>query len=339
VINGSGSALPGTPQAFCYCHAFYPALPFAQVEEPLVSIVVPTLNSARTVRRTMESLRSLDYHNFEVVVVDGLSEDETLRIVEEFQAYYHLRVVVEPRRGRGVAYNRGIQESRGKYVAFLDSDATVATPTWIKRVVEVMERDPQVGVVFTKVFAPPDSSFLQKSIDTFLCKGSTTANGAVYRREAVLKVGGFNQAMNYMQEDELLYRLRRSGYSSVVNQIDFVYHYHRASLVSYLRQNAEAAVGARTYYALTGERRSLVDSAVRLGLLWGSLAAVGALALFHLYAFIPLLAVLGYTGLLVKVQRETCRQYKLSKYLLGAPLLIYLSLLGFSLGLVRRDGE
>ena len=108
-------------------------------------------------------------------------------------------------------------ESKGKYVALLDSDATLATPGRISDAVKVMEADERVAVVFTKMYSPPDSTVTQKAIDTFLCKGFTLANGAVYRRDAVLKVCGFNEKMNYMQEDELLFRLKRAGYTFYVN--------------------------------------------------------------------------------------------------------------------------
>jgi len=108
-------------------------------------------------------------------------------------------------------------ESKGKYVALLDSDATLATPGRISDAVKVMEADERVAVVFTKMYSPPDSTVTQKAIDTFLCKGFTLANGAVYRRHAVLKVGDFNEKMNYMQEDELLFRLKRAGYTFYVN--------------------------------------------------------------------------------------------------------------------------
>ena len=138
----------------------------------------------------------MNYSNVELIVVDGKSDDGTLDIVKEYKDVHNLRIVIEERRGRGVAYNRGVLESRGKYVAFLDSDAAVATPGWISDAVKVMEADDEVAVVFTKVYSPPDSTAMQKAIDTFLCKGFTFANGAVYRRDAVLKVGGFNEKMN-----------------------------------------------------------------------------------------------------------------------------------------------
>jgi glycosyltransferase involved in cell wall biosynthesis len=302
--------------------------------EPLVSLVIPTLNSAKTIRKTLESIKLLNYSNFEIIVVDGNSTDGTLDIVKEYKDAYNLRIVIEERRGRGVAYNRGVLESKGKYVAFLDSDATIATPGWISEAVKVMEADDKIAVVFTKVYSPPDSTVMQKAIDTFLCKGFTTANGAVYRRDAVLKVGGFNEKMNYMQEDELLFRLKKAGYTFSVNYSDYIYHYHRNSLRSYIKQNVEAAKGAKAYRAFTGERWIVKDSTTRLFTLLISIALSVILIVTGKILLFLALILLFYVTLYIKVNLETCKQYRWSKYTLLAPFLIYISLIGFFIGYV-----
>lgn len=302
--------------------------------EPLVSIVIPTLNSAKTIRKTLESIKLLNYPNVELIVVDGKSDDGTLDIVKEYKNVYNLRIVIEERRGRGVAYNRGVLESKGKYVAFLDSDATIATPGWISDAVKVLEADDKVAVVFTKVYSPPDSTIMQKAIDTFLCKGYTTANGAVYRRDAVLKVGGFNEKMNYLQEDELLHRLKKAGYTFYVNYSDYIYHYHRNSLRSYIKQNVEAAKGAKAYKAFTGEKWIVKDSMKRLLTLLISVALSVILIVTGKILLFLALTLLFYVTLYIKVNLETCKQYKWTKYTLLAPFLIYISLIGFFIGYV-----
>ncbi|MEM1726749.1 MAG: glycosyl transferase family 2, partial [Candidatus Bathyarchaeia archaeon] len=220
------------------------------------------------------------------------------------------------------------------YVAFLDSDAFVGTPSWIANAVNIMEKDSKVAVVFTKVYAPPDASFLQKAIDTFLCKGFTTANGAVYRKDIVIGVGGFNEGMNYMQEDELLYRLLKAGYKYHVNLNDKIFHYHRSSIKAYIHQNIEAGEGSKIYYRLTRDRRALIDSLTRICSL-----IISALLLL-IATFTPwslLLLPVGYLSVLVKVIKETHPIYKRSRYVLFSPFLIYLSLIGFTIGYLKES--
>ncbi|MCR8463601.1 MAG: glycosyltransferase family 2 protein [Candidatus Korarchaeota archaeon] len=301
------------------------------MHEPMVSIVIPTFNSAKTIAKALESLRSIDYSNYEIIIVDGGSYDGTLEIVRKFGVN---KIVVERRRGRGVAYNTGLLKAKGKYVAFLDSDAFVGTPSWIANAVNVMEKDSKVAVVFTKVYAPPDASFLQKAIDTFLCKGFTTANGAVYRKDVVIGVGGFNERMNYMQEDELLYRLLKAGYKYHVNLSDKIFHYHRNSIKAYIRQNIEAGEGSKIYYRLTRDRRALIDSLTRICSLIIS-ALLLLTATFSPWSLLLLPA--GYLFVLVKVIKETHPIYKCSKYVLFSPFLIYLSLIGFTIGYLKES--
>ncbi|MEM0172215.1 MAG: glycosyltransferase family 2 protein [Thermoproteota archaeon] len=301
------------------------------MHEPLVSIVVPTFNSAKTIAKTLESLRSIDYSNYEIIIVDGGSDDGTLEIVKKFGIN---KIVVERRRGRGIAYNTGLLEAKGRYVAFLDSDAFVGTRSWIANAVNIMEKDYKVAVVFTKVYAPPDASFLQKVIDTFLCKGFTTANGAIYRKDAVLGVGGFNERMNYMQEDELLHRLLKAGYKYHVNLNDKIFHYHRNSIKAYMHQNIEAGAGSKIYYRLTRDRRALVDSLTRI------CSFILSALLLLIVIFIPwslLFIPAGYLFILVKVIKETHPLYKRSRYVLFSPFLIYLSLIGFTIGYLKES--
>ncbi|NON63040.1 glycosyltransferase family 2 protein [Acidianus sp. RZ1] len=301
------------------------------LEDPLVSLVIPTLNSGKTVRKTLESIKNLDYTNFEIIVVDGNSTDDTLDIVREYSSSYPLRVVVEEKKGRGPAYNRGIIESKGKYVAFLDSDAMIATPGWIRRAINIMQNDDKIAVVFTKVYSPPDSSLMQKSIDTFLCKGYTTANGAIYRRDIVEKVGMFNDRMNYMQEDELLFKLTKEGYKFAVNYNDKIYHYHRNTFTAYIKQNAEAAKGAKDYAKFVGNRKFLFVSELRVASFIISIGILIALLLFS-PLLVPILIAISYLALVLKVNKETCSIYRNSKYVILAPFMIYLSLAGFTVG-------
>ncbi|EHP71242.1 glycosyl transferase [Metallosphaera yellowstonensis MK1] len=308
------------------------------VELPLVTVVIPTLNSGKTIKKTLESLNVLEYKNMEIVVVDGKSTDDTITIIKQYYGE-RIRIVTEGKRGRGRAYNRGLLESRGKYVAFLDSDATIATPTWIFKAIKIMEEDERVAVVFTKVLAPKESTFMQKSIDTFLCKGFTTANGAVYRRDSALKVGGFNEKMNYMQEDELLYKLVRAGYSFSVNYDDIIYHYHRNTILSYIKQNMEAALGAKLYYRFTKNSWVLRDAFARIATVILMLVIISALIFLDKTIIAVSLLILGYLVLALKVNSETCKQYKHSKFVLMAPFFILLSMLGFSIGFFTKSGK
>lgn len=99
---------------------------------PLVSVIVPTYNEARDIRRTLGALVAQTYPSREVVVVDD-STDETPRIVEEF-APRGVRLLRGPRRGRCEARNLGIRSARGEIVVILNADVFPA-PDFLERIV------------------------------------------------------------------------------------------------------------------------------------------------------------------------------------------------------------
>lgn len=90
----------------------------------LISVIIPTFNRENTIRRAIESVYSQEYKNIELIIVDDFSEDNTFTIVADLQKkFQNLKYLVNQRsKGACGARNTGILNSKGKYVAFLDSD-------------------------------------------------------------------------------------------------------------------------------------------------------------------------------------------------------------------------
>src|SRR5262245_12404263 len=87
-----------------------------------ISLVTSSYNQGRFIRRTIESVLSQDYPNFEHIVVDGMSTDDTADVLNSFP---HLRVIREPDGGQADAINKGFRAATGKIFAFLNSDDTL----------------------------------------------------------------------------------------------------------------------------------------------------------------------------------------------------------------------
>lgn len=87
---------------------------------PTVSVVIPTYNAAELLPEAVESVLSQTYRDFEIVVVDDGSTDETPAVMEEYAE--DVRYIRKENGGSASARNRGIEEARGEYVAFLDAD-------------------------------------------------------------------------------------------------------------------------------------------------------------------------------------------------------------------------
>ena len=103
---------------------------------PRVSIVISTLNRAESLRKTLLSLRQLDYPEFEVVVVVGPSTDDTDAVVSEFGDEIKVGRIDEP--NLSASRNIGIRLSSGELVAFIDDDS-VPDPWWLNDIVPAFQ--------------------------------------------------------------------------------------------------------------------------------------------------------------------------------------------------------
>ena len=114
-----------------------------------ISAVVCTHNRAGYLRKALQSLvdQTLAPWEYEIIVVDNGSQDNTKQVVSEFSAVPNLRYLYEPVIGLSRARNTGWRNARGMYVAYLDDDA-IAYPTWVAKFLEVFETfEPTPGSV------------------------------------------------------------------------------------------------------------------------------------------------------------------------------------------------
>lgn len=96
--------------------------------EPRFSIIIPVYNVEKYIRRCMASVMNQTYRDYEVIVVDDESPDNSMRIVEEFARTYPgmITMIHQKNTRQGGARNRGVREARGEYLLFVDSDDYVS---------------------------------------------------------------------------------------------------------------------------------------------------------------------------------------------------------------------
>jgi glycosyltransferase involved in cell wall biosynthesis len=90
------------------------------MNKPTVSVVIPCYNGAKFLRETLDSVLAQTYPVLEVLVIDDGSTDDSAAIAESFGP--PIRVIRQPNQGESVARNRGIDEAKGEWIAFLDAD-------------------------------------------------------------------------------------------------------------------------------------------------------------------------------------------------------------------------
>jgi glycosyltransferase involved in cell wall biosynthesis len=115
---------------------------------PLVTVVIPTYNSAQYIGETLKSVLNQEYPRLEVIVVDDGSTDNTKDAVDAFDSNRVTYLYQANSGGPARPRNKGIQQARGRYIALIDSD-DIMLPGKIERAVRMLVRDPQLGLVFT----------------------------------------------------------------------------------------------------------------------------------------------------------------------------------------------
>ncbi len=195
----------------------------------LVSVIIPTYNRAGIISRTIENVFEQTYSNFEIIVVDDGSADDTQATLRQFGS--RIRVINQLNAGPSAARNRGIEAARGEIIAFQDSD-DLWMPTKLARQVSILER---VGsavpcclcnarMEFTTrpittsfelaPIRPPFEEGVWSNVPEVLSTTSVLFNQCVaVRTEVLRKIGGFNESMDFMEDYDLSLRLALEGNS------------------------------------------------------------------------------------------------------------------------------
>src|SRR5208283_5615542 len=133
----------------------------------LVSVVIPTLNEAGNILEAVNTIhKELAYPN-EIIVVDGNSTDGTMELVKDTS---FCRLIIEPRRGYGIALRTGMKNARGNIIVMVDGDGTYEV-RHINRLVErMLEKDADM-VLATRMYDPKKAmgflNFLGNKVITF----------------------------------------------------------------------------------------------------------------------------------------------------------------------------
>lgn len=123
------------------------------INSPFFSIIIPTYNSDQTISAALYSILQQDYPNFEILIMDGCSKDNTLQIVKE----YHdprINIISEPDKGIYDAMNKGVALANGEWIYFLGSDDQLYSNDVLGKVATACKegRDIIYGNVFSPLF-------------------------------------------------------------------------------------------------------------------------------------------------------------------------------------------
>ncbi len=225
--------------------------------DPFFSIVIPTLNEEKYLPKLLKSLSAQLDKDFEVVVIDGNSEDQTISAARKFISRLpSLTTIASPKRNVSHQRNLGVKNAIGNFLVFLDADVTLPS-NFISEVHHALT-DEYKNCRFLTTWIRPDSD---KKADSVLCNfynialeiSKTTAKPViggfvmVVKKSAFQKVGGFNEKLRMAEDHELARQLHRLQYRLQILR-------DPKTTISFRRFRREGTLALLRKYAIAGRK-------------------------------------------------------------------------------------
>ena len=252
-LERTGIAGTVVPSHGVYLQTKY-ALP---IEHPLVSIIIPTRDQVSAVRKCLHSVfHKTDYRTYEVIVLDNETYDsETLEFLAELRKYDRVQVErIEGTFNYSRLNNRGVELSRGSFIALLNNDVEVINDDWLSEMVS-RAMQPKVAMVGARLWYPNGTIQhggvilgaggiaghahvgLRRGEPGYFARAhlaqnlsAVTAACALVRREVYLQLGGFDENLAVTFNDiDFCLRLREAGYRIVWTPHAELIHHESAS--------------------------------------------------------------------------------------------------------------
>ncbi|MGC9031775.1 MAG: glycosyltransferase family 2 protein, partial [Minisyncoccia bacterium] len=215
-----------------------------KTEKPFVSIILPTYNRSHLLERSIKSVLEQSYQNFELIIINDGSNDETEEKVKEYQKLDRRIKYLKNKKNLGlsVARNIGIQLSKGEFIGFQDDD-----DFWLKRKLEkqvrVLNSLPEsFALVFTawyrwenkkKIYFPQKKYDLKNIQKLLLSQGySMPTPSMLIKKSALFETGFFDEKLKMLEDLELAIRLSDRYFFQFIEEPLFIYFSTPRSLSS-----------------------------------------------------------------------------------------------------------
>ena len=222
------------------------------IDEPFVSVVIPTYNRKEMLEECLESLFNQNYpkDKYEIIVVNDGSDDGTTEVLEEYEerAPCEFKWFSQENKGAPDAINLAITNSKGEIICFTDDDC-VADRNWIRNLIKGYE-DGSVGGVGGRIIAYRLKNLIEKYSEErgFLKPKNVnqlffpTANVS-YRKDVLDTIGQIDRTLKISYDVDIGLRIILAGYKIRYSSDAIVYHNHRSSFKSLIKQVYGYGVG------------------------------------------------------------------------------------------------
>jgi len=192
-------------------------------EKTLISVVMPVYNAEDHLEESIESILSQSFENFEFIIIDDCSEDNSKEIIDKYRSKDKRIKLLRNEENKGATYsiNKGIKKAKGKYIARMDAD-DISKKERLEKQYEFMEENEEVAALGTKAWNineegektnkrnVPETNEEIMNIITLMCP--MIHPSVMLRKEKIEEVGLYNEDLRKAQDYDLWFRLAAKGY-------------------------------------------------------------------------------------------------------------------------------
>lgn len=221
---------------------------------PKISILIPAFNEEKVISECLSSLVAQTFQDFEALIIDDASTDNTKSLIESFAAAHPHKIILKEygKVGPGRARNRAAKDATGEFLVFTDADC-VATTTWLEEIVKGFDHE-SVGSTGGPHLAHPSSTDFQLKVEDFFSLTSfaggfykknsdfrireTSHNplcNVAYRSEIFHRLNGFKEDLWPGEDVEMDLKVKDAGFKITYNPRAVVYH-HRPETIQQFRK-------------------------------------------------------------------------------------------------------
>ena len=253
-------------------------LPLLPPSPPKISVVICAYNAERTMQACLESLRTLRYPHYEVIVVNDGSTDRTLEIAQQFP---EVRIISQENRGLSAARNVGIDAATADIVAFTDSDCVV-DPDWLTYLAYGFVSGGFVAIGGPNL-PPPEESRTAACVasspggPTHVLLNDQVAEhipgcNMAFHKPVLQAMGGFDPIFRAAGDDvDVCWRLQNDGHVIGFSAAAMVWHFRRNTVKAYIKQQMGYGAAEALLYFKHPYRFNLLGQSKWLGRIYGDL--------------------------------------------------------------------
>jgi glycosyltransferase involved in cell wall biosynthesis len=191
---------------------------------PKISIVIPSFNQGKYIEQTITSITEQNYKNIEIIIIDAGSKDETVDVIKKYESYIAYWVS-EADNGQAHAINKGLVKSTGDIFNWINSDDFLE-PNTLQVIADTFVNNPHINVVcgYTRCFFDENDATsheyrmgIKKTVADTMVNVEMNQPGTFYKTNIVKELGGVNESLRYVFDDELWFRyLCKYGFANII---------------------------------------------------------------------------------------------------------------------------